>query len=138
MKTRLILLAIIYFPGTVLHELSHYFAAKLLFVQTGRISLLPHFKEDGLELGSVQIAKTDFLRRFLIGIAPLVTGVSLLGSIVYIAISIRPTSPWILVLLGYGALTTLNTMSLSKSDLVGSWKVALILLLALAFVIAIQ
>jgi hypothetical protein len=47
--------AIIFFPGVVLHELSHWLFAKLCGVRTGRISLLPSVGKTGnLHLGSVE------------------------------------------------------------------------------------
>lgn len=137
MKARLLFLAILYFPGTALHELSHFFAAKLLGVQTGRISLTPKFHEDGLELGHVEIAKTDFLRRFLVGIAPLVVGVSVLSALVYLVLYYS-YQWWGYLLFAYVGITVVNTMSLSKSDLSGAWKVMLILALALAILIALH
>lgn len=137
MRTRLLFLAVLYFPGTVLHEMSHYVVAKLLFVRTGKISLLPKFHDDGLELGHVEIAHTDFVRRFFIGIAPLVVGVCVLSGIVYFLLNMRFVW-WQYVLFAYTIITVVNTMSLSKSDLVGAWKIVLILALALAFVIALH
>ena len=41
--------ALIFFPGVLLHELSHYLLAKLLRVPTGRISLLPQAQPDGIQ-----------------------------------------------------------------------------------------
>jgi len=59
-------------PGTVLHELSHYFLCKLLGVQTGRVSLFrPQQTEDGFTLGYVEHAQSDPIRRVLISVAPL-------------------------------------------------------------------
>jgi hypothetical protein len=69
------LFSIIFFPGVLLHELSHFLAAKILRVPTGRFSLLPKALPDGkVRLGYVETAKVDFLRDAIIGIAPLVTG----------------------------------------------------------------
>lgn len=136
-KIKLLFLALIYFPGTVLHEASHYLFAKLLFVKTGRVSLLPHFTEHGIVLGSVQIAKVDFVRRFLVGVAPLIVGSISLFFVVYTLLTRQLTLP-IQVLFIYFLITILNTMTLSKSDLVGAWKVIVLLVLAITFVIAIH
>ena len=62
------------FPGVLLHELSHLFAASLLGVRAGGLSLRPVVRRRGLELGSVRIARTDVVRESLIGLAPLVGG----------------------------------------------------------------
>jgi hypothetical protein len=69
------LFSILFFPGVFLHEISHYLMAKVLWVRTRRISLLPEASPDGkLRMGYVEVAKVDVLRNALIGAAPLVTG----------------------------------------------------------------
>ena len=70
-----VLFAMIFFPGVLLHELSHFLSAKLLGVQTGNFSLIPQAQPDGkLRLGFVETASGGFVRDALIGAAPLVTG----------------------------------------------------------------
>lgn len=70
-----VLFAIIFFPGVLLHELSHYLSAKVLVVATGRFSLIPQAQPDGkLRLGYVETATGGFVRDALIGAAPLITG----------------------------------------------------------------
>jgi hypothetical protein len=70
-----VLFALIFFPGVVLHELSHILIAKLLGVQTGKFSLIPHAQPDGtLRLGYVETVSGGFVRDALIGAAPLVMG----------------------------------------------------------------
>lgn len=69
------LFSLLFFPGVLLHELSHYVMAFLMRVRTGRFSLLPSLMPDGkLRLGYVETAQTDFFREALIGAAPLITG----------------------------------------------------------------
>ncbi len=76
--------ALIFFPGVFLHELSHFLMAKLLWVPTGKFSLIPQAQPNGkLRLGYVETASGGFIRDALIGAAPLVTG-SLF--VVYVAI----------------------------------------------------
>ncbi len=70
-----VLFALIFFPGVLLHELSHFLVAKLLRVQTEKFSLIPQAQPDGkLRLGYVETASGGFVRDALIGAAPLVTG----------------------------------------------------------------
>jgi hypothetical protein len=75
---------LIFLPGTLVHELSHWLAAKLLGVRTGCIVIWPQAKRDGtLWLGAIQIGRADPLRSSLIGLAPLVSGslmVALIGA----------------------------------------------------------
>ncbi|NLG99757.1 MAG: hypothetical protein GX491_20570 [Chloroflexi bacterium] len=69
------LFSLLFFPGVLLHELSHFAMAWLLRVRTGRFSLLPSLTEDGkLRLGYVETEEADLLREALIGSAPLLTG----------------------------------------------------------------
>jgi hypothetical protein len=69
------LFSILFFPGVLLHEGSHYIMARLLGVQTGRFSLIPRPLGEGkLQLGYVETAPADWLREALVGMAPLITG----------------------------------------------------------------
>jgi hypothetical protein len=67
--------AVLFFPGVLLHEASHWLTAKLLRVPTHRFSLLPKWVgSNTLRFGYVEMTKTDSIRSSLIGIAPLITG----------------------------------------------------------------
>ena len=61
-------------PGIILHELSHAFAAVLLGIRVGRISLRPKRAGQRIQLGFVPIEKTDAIRASLVGLAPLLAG----------------------------------------------------------------
>ncbi len=70
------LFSLLFLPGVLLHELSHFIVAKLLDVPTGRFSIIPRRLEGGrIQLGFVETGSTDFVRDALIGVAPLVSGV---------------------------------------------------------------
>jgi hypothetical protein len=69
------LFSLLFLPGVLLHELSHFVMARLLGVRTGKFSIIPKKLDGGrLQLGYVETAKTDFFRDALIGVAPFVTG----------------------------------------------------------------
>ncbi len=69
------LFSVLFFPGVLLHEGSHYVMARLLGVRTGRFSLIPQPLPDGkLQLGYVETAAADWPREALVGMAPLITG----------------------------------------------------------------
>jgi hypothetical protein len=71
----LVLFSLVFFPGVLVHELSHFIVARLSAVRTGRFSLIPQPLENGrLQLGYVETAKTDIIRDALIGAAPLLAG----------------------------------------------------------------
>lgn len=69
------LFSVIFFPGVLFHELSHWLTAQLLGVRTGRFSLLPRPLANGrLQMGYVETQQTDWARDALIGAAPLISG----------------------------------------------------------------
>jgi LCP family protein required for cell wall assembly len=70
--------SLLFLPGIIVHELSHFTVASLLGVRTGDITLFPHdigSNSSRMALGSVKVAKTDFLRGSLIGAAPFFVGI---------------------------------------------------------------
>lgn len=70
------LLFYVLLPGVILHELSHYVCAKILFVRTGDIQIgLGNARAKQVTLGTVNIARTDPFRESLIGAAPFVVGI---------------------------------------------------------------
>jgi hypothetical protein len=71
----MVLFSLLFLPGVLLHEASHYLMARLLGVRTGKFSLVPKKIKDGrLQLGYVETQTTDFIRDSLIGAAPLFSG----------------------------------------------------------------
>jgi len=75
LEPALLLYSLVLLPGVVLHEASHWLAAKVLGVGTARVSVLPKLQRGGLlRLGYVETQKTDFVREALIGAAPLAAG----------------------------------------------------------------
>lgn len=122
------LLAILFFPGTLVHELAHFFMAILLFVRVGDIEFIPKIHGDSVKLGSVQIGKTDPFRRALIGLAPMFVGVMcLLASIYYF--SSFPFNPWFVNMLFLLVIVfeISNTMFSSKRDVEGLLPLVLVL-----------
>jgi len=67
--------SILFFPGVILHEFSHFIFAKVLFVRTRNFSIIPKMMPEGyLRMGYVEVAETDIVRDSLIGAAPLILG----------------------------------------------------------------
>ncbi|MCC7117686.1 MAG: hypothetical protein IT310_04105 [Anaerolineales bacterium] len=74
-QVSIFLFSILFFPGVLLHELSHYLMAKLVGVRTQGFSIIPHILPDGrLQMGYVETEATDLVRDSLIGLAPLIAG----------------------------------------------------------------
>ena len=115
---------LLFLPGTFLHELSHYIAAKLLFVRVGKFSLRPEKRETEIVLGSVAIEKTNIVKRLIIGAAPVIVGLFLIIGIVYLVVTRELTSDWrVVAFLSYFIFVVGNTMFSSKKDMEGAWKV---------------
>jgi len=115
--------SVLFLPGTFVHEISHFLAAILLLVPVGKLELLPEIyeNEDGAALGSVEIAKTDPLRRFLIGIAPFVLGTTIIIGIIYFFTSNGLlTNYYYLLLIAYICFQIGNSMFASRKDLEGA------------------
>ena len=66
---------IVFLPGVILHEVSHWLMARMVGARTISLSIWPARQADGsLRLGYVQTERVDFVREAMIGIAPLLAG----------------------------------------------------------------
>lgn len=113
------LYSLIFLPGTILHELSHWVVAEILQVKTGEITIFPDLVEGGenKRLGSVATARSDPFRGFLIGIAPFLSGLAsliIMGRLLEFGWGSFPL--WQLILLIYGIIVVGNSMMISSSD----------------------
>lgn len=127
------LITLVLFPGTVIHELSHLFAASILGVHTGKLTLVPEsISGDTIHAGSVLVAETDPFRRAAIGMAPMVTGLITLMALVWWlwtmtngiafgdgALTLPDVSPWLVALALYLIFAVSNTMFSSPEDMKG-------------------
>jgi hypothetical protein len=130
-KWTVYIMSIFFLPGTFIHEVAHFLSALILLVPVRQIELVPQIEEGKVSLGRVPIAKVDFVRRTLVGIAPLVFGVSIIfGTIFFITSRGVLITPLYTVLAGYLVFEVGNTMYLSKKDLDGSWVFFTLLILA--------
>ena len=123
-KVSIYLLSLIVLPGTLIHEMAHLLVAGVTLVPVGDISLMPEIKEQGVKLGHVEIAKTDFFRRALIGFAPVFIGMGILVTMIYFANSqffSQGNYPiWLILTLFYLMVVIGNTMFSSRKDLEGT------------------
>lgn len=147
--------SLILFPGTIVHELAHLFTAEILGVRTGKLSLIPEIiDEQSIQAGSVQVAKTDPLRRTFIGLAPLLIGiivVTLLSSTLTSKfpdfwLQLQQPEPWknasiyLFLLLGYLLFAIVNNMFPSKEDMNGVSPILILLgfFLIVAYVVGVR
>jgi hypothetical protein len=123
-KATIYVIAFLFFPGTLIHEIAHAVMAMLLRVPVGNMRLLPEVQEGGVKLGSVQIAKSDPIRRALIGVAPFLIGMTILLGIFYGFLKSVATLPiWAIILGVYGVFEIANTMFSSRKDLEGTVEI---------------
>lgn len=116
-KLVFIMVSILYFPGTIIHEMSHFFAAIILFLNVKDIRIFPEFENDHIRLGSVSFEKKDFIRGILVGVAPIIF--AMLIFFIIATNSLYPTSSFGLnILFGYLIFTISSTMFSSKKDIV--------------------
>lgn len=133
-------LAFVFIPGVVIHEISHYLTAKFLLVPTGKISLFP--KRDGnyIKLGSVQVAESNILKEFLIGVAPMVVGVIFILSFVYFLLLDTGFTILKIIFSLYAIFVISNTMYASRKDMQAGlpFMVAVITLGIVLFIIGFR
>jgi len=111
--------ALFYLPGTILHEISHYFFALLLVMNPEEVSILPRIEKDHIRLGHVIYRKhqSDFVRPIIIGIAPFFGAIGMLWVIQ--SFHLFPSGIWWQnILFGYLILAITANMFSSKQDLV--------------------
>jgi hypothetical protein len=129
-----ILLSVLFLPGTFIHELAHYLMAVIVRVRATHFTLLPKIGTESIIMGSVGIEKPDLFRNFLIGIAPFISGTTIiLGGIYFFNSLTIPIFSFPFFVCSYGLFTISNTMFSSKKDLEGTAE----LLIILTFLIAI-
>ena len=141
------LLALIFLPGVIVHELAHLIVAGVLFVRTGEIEFLPKLRdspsgEGELKLGSVEIAKTDPVRRAVIGFAPILAGLTIIVTTFYYldANSLISSGFWKIAIIIYVFFQIGNTMFSSKKDLEGTLELLLTIgvVMALFYIIGVR
>jgi len=114
------LISFLFLPGIIIHELSHLLTASLLFVPVGEIEFIPQIEDGGLKLGSVAIGKTDPIRRFLIGVAPIIFGIALIFGILYFVELSKLTGFGVWLGGSYILFAIGNTMFSSGKDMEGA------------------
>jgi hypothetical protein len=134
-------IAFLFFPGTLLHELSHALVAGLLGVRVGEMEFMPKVDGGHVKLGSVQIAHTDPFRRFFIGAAPFFVGtLILLGILFYTVQNHFFDNYFVVILIGYLVFEIGNTMFSSRKDMEGALELfgTIIILLIILFILGLR
>lgn len=135
------LLALLFLPGTFVHESAHAFVATITLVTVHDFHLFPKVEENGIRLGSVEISRSDPFRRALIGVAPIIMGVISLLTITWLVeykIPVAWSSWWIYLLLSYATFVISNTMFSSKKDIEGAILTIVLLICLVAALLILK
>jgi len=111
------IMSIIFLPGTIIHELSHYLVATILFLNIKEVTIFPKFEKNQIKLGGVTYVKKDFIRGLLVGIAPFFVALFIFWLIASFKI-FPQTNLGLNVLLIYLIYVISSTMFSSRQDLV--------------------
>lgn len=126
------LISLFFLPGTILHELAHFFAASILLLRVRSVSIFPSRQENYIKLGSVIYEKKDVLRGILVGIAPVFVG--LIFFYLIDATKLFPaTNIFLNLIMFYLIFSVSSTMFSSKQDLVDLIFVLPLILVFFAF-----
>jgi hypothetical protein len=125
----------IFLPGVLVHEFAHLITAEAMLVKTSGLNFDLKKEDDGVVMGSVSIAKTDPIRRALIGFAPVFVGIILISLAVFYFLSeLSPFSQIVsYIFLFLIVFEVGNTMYSSPRDLEGTLE----LLAALSVIVLI-
>lgn len=112
------IISILYFPGTVIHEMSHFIVALILNMHPRDVSLFPVIDGRRVRLGHVEYEreKGDFIRPILVGVAPLFGASVVLWLLVQTNL-LYETHLGIRLLVGYFILSVTANMFSSDQDL---------------------
>ncbi len=133
-------ISFIFLFGVIIHELSHLLVAVVLFVPVGSMEFTPKKNGNGVRLGSIEIAKTDPIRRSVIGFAPVFAGLTLVIAVVYFFTSnilfFQNKNPFIFIAailaVVYLLFTVSNTMFSSSRDMEGTVEILITLFIIFA------
>jgi hypothetical protein len=110
-------IATIFLPGTIIHELSHFLGAMVLLLKVHEIHIFPQWDKGYIKLGRVVYEKKDVFRSILVGIAPIIVGLLFFWWLSAISVfSIH--NIYIRIVAVYIIFVVSSTMFSSKQDLV--------------------
>lgn len=111
------LIAVIFLPGTIIHEMSHFIAAMLLLLPVGEVQIMPEWHDNKIRFGKVTYAKADVVRSVLVGIAPVFGAIGLF-IFIYLFHLFPSGNIWLTAAGGYLLFSVTANMFSSKQDLV--------------------
>lgn len=110
------IISLLYFPGTLLHEMSHYLVAVSCMLKVTDIRIFPVIQSGMVRLGSVSFERKDSVRSIIVGIAPIAGG--MLFFYVISVFSLFPSHSFpLMILIIYLIFSVSSTMFSSKKDM---------------------
>jgi hypothetical protein len=92
-----------------------------MLVKTDDLHLVPEIIDDNsVKLGGIRVEQTDVIRRTIIGLAPILTGILLMWIASYIVLTYFAYSMWALFAYIYLLIQVTHTMFSSRKDLEGA------------------
>lgn len=141
-RTVIWLWSLLLLPGTILHEISHFFAAAASGARTGKIEIFPDSLEDDLihnrqsgkvTLGYVRMQTLNPLQGFLVGFSPFVFGLAAMVVLsALLSDSYQTGSALEIICEVYLFFTIANSMFPSSSDLLHTLPLIIILIIIAA------
>lgn len=135
-KVTVWLMALLFLPGTFVHELAHLVVARILLVRAGHLTIIPQNAGNHIVMGSVLVPQTDRVRKFVIGVAPVMVGLTLIFGVMWLAEYWKLWGfwPW-RVAVGYIIFEVANSMFSSRADMEGALGLFVVvgLILGLAY-----
>ena len=116
-STVFLIISIIFLPGTILHELSHFSMALILMLKVREIHIFPQWEHNYIKLGKVIYEKKDVVRSIFVGIAPIIIGLLFFWWLSAIR-SVEIDQLWLKIIVIYIIFVVSSTMFSSKQDLV--------------------
>ena len=74
-----VIIFLLFLPGVIVHELSHWISARALGLRTSRFRVWPQQHGDHIGLGGVSVERGGAWRDSIVGMAPLLTGTALIA-----------------------------------------------------------
>jgi hypothetical protein len=111
--------AVIFLPGTIVHEFAHIIMAQVLGVRASGMELMPRIEGNKLIMGEVGIEHTDIFRRTMIGAAPFLLGFPFVVLIIYTAL-MTGVNWWQGLIVGYFVFQIANSSFSSGKDMEGT------------------
>ncbi len=111
------LVTVFFLPGTLIHEIAHFFGATVLMLRVREVKIFPEWQKNYIKLGSVLYEKKDFFRGILVGIAPFFAGLFFFWVLGQFRL-FPNENPWLNIVFGYLVYVVSSTMFSSPQDLI--------------------